>query len=215
YNMRLLAVLTCLLACCLAQKPKPCGEYLQRQEGYVNITLHFQSTQNEKVWTYGKYVYDALGKRMRLFELGIYENKTFNYDAILLYREGVMYEIHDHDKTCEKKPLKADFFVLGVPKNSSFVGQAVVGTSSAPGAGLLVNTWTGEMPEVTMSVYVCFYTLGRKLISLYAFFFFSYFDNVVGITDPGVFIPPDFCKAAMMKPQSQPVDIFSLFHNKH
>lgn len=58
-----------------------------------------------------------------------------------------MYEIHDKDKICEKKPLKADFYPIGVPKNSSFVGQAVVGTSSAPGAGLLVNTWTGDQPE--------------------------------------------------------------------
>ncbi|XP_030018320.1 ependymin-like isoform X1 [Sphaeramia orbicularis] len=213
--MRLLAVLTCLLACCLAQKPKPC-ESPPLLSGAFTV-----STQNEKVWTYGKYVYDALGKRMRLFELGIYENKTFNYDAILLYREGVMYEIHDHDKTCEKKPLKADFFVLGVPKNSSFVGQAVVGTSSAPGAGLLVNTWTGEMPELggkymtTVTEYGCIPVNYLFHTADYGWMVINYFDNVVGITDPGVFIPPDFCKAAMMKPQSQPVDIFSLFHNKH
>uniref|UniRef100_A0A673AE63 Ependymin-like 1 n=1 Tax=Sphaeramia orbicularis TaxID=375764 RepID=A0A673AE63_9TELE len=205
--MRLLAVLTCLLACCLAQKPKPCGEYLQRQEGCSQSLLY----AHVLFWTYGKYVYDALGKRMRLFELGIYENKTFNYDAILLYREGVMYEIHDHDKTCEKKPLKADFFVLGVPKNSSFVGQAVVGTSSAPGAGLLVNTWTGEMPELggkymtTVTEYGCIPVNYLFHTADYGWMVINYFDNVVGITDPGVFIPPDFCKAAMMKPQSQPL----------
>lgn len=179
------------------------------------------STQNEKAWTYGKYVYDAVGKRMRLFEMGLYENKTFSYDAILLYREGVMYEIHHQDKTCEKKPLKADFYLLGVPKNASLVGQAVVGTSSAPGAGLLVNTWTGETPEfggryiITVTEHGCIPVSTLFHTPDYGWIVLSYFNNVVGISDPGVFIPPDFCKGALMKPHSQPVDVFSLFHNKH
>lgn len=50
-------------------------------------TLTLQSTQNEKLWTYAKYLYDAIGRRVRLMELGSYDNKTFTYDVLLLYRE--------------------------------------------------------------------------------------------------------------------------------
>ena len=46
-----------------------------------------QSTQNEQMWTYAQYLYDALGYRVRLKEMGTYMNKSFTYDALLLYRE--------------------------------------------------------------------------------------------------------------------------------
>lgn len=49
--------------------------------------MFLQSTQNEKLWTFAKYLYDALGQRVRLMELGTYENKSFTYDALLLFRE--------------------------------------------------------------------------------------------------------------------------------
>lgn len=49
--------------------------------------VFLQSTQNEKLWTYAKYLYDALGQRVRVMELGSYENKSFTYDALLLFRE--------------------------------------------------------------------------------------------------------------------------------
>lgn len=52
------------------------------------IVIHIlQSTQNEKLWVYAKYLYDAWGQRVRLMELGNYQNKSFTYDALLLFRE--------------------------------------------------------------------------------------------------------------------------------
>lgn len=45
-----------------------------------------QSTQSETLWSYAQYMYDALGQRIRIKELGTYENKTFSVDALLLYR---------------------------------------------------------------------------------------------------------------------------------
>lgn len=46
-----------------------------------------QSTQNEKLWAYAKYLYDAMGHRIRLFEMGKYNNQSFTIDVLLLYRE--------------------------------------------------------------------------------------------------------------------------------
>lgn len=52
------------------------------------IVIHIlQSTQNEKLWVYAKYLYDAWGQRVRLMELGNYQNKSFTYDALLLFSE--------------------------------------------------------------------------------------------------------------------------------
>lgn len=56
-----------------------------------------------------------------------------------------MYEINDLNRTCKKLPLKADFHPLAIPKDAVLLGQVVIGSSSGPGQGLLVNTWTGDI----------------------------------------------------------------------
>lgn len=58
-----------------------------------------------------------------------------------------MYQINRKDKTCKKLPLKTDFQPMSVPKDASLLGQAILGSSSAPGQGLLVNTWMGDLPK--------------------------------------------------------------------
>lgn len=50
-------------------------------------TIFLQSTQNEKLWAYANYEYDALGRRLRLTEIANYENKTLHIDLLMLYRE--------------------------------------------------------------------------------------------------------------------------------
>lgn len=116
---------------------------------------------------FGNYSYDALGKRIRLKEAVSFDNRTFRFDALLLYKEvmkiqqfnhinctlqnscqcvfqRVMYSINNRSRTCIKKPLNVDFHPLGIPKNASLLGQVVLGSSSGPKEGLLVNTWAGE-----------------------------------------------------------------------
>uniref|UniRef100_A0A3Q3E6G3 Ependymin-2-like n=1 Tax=Labrus bergylta TaxID=56723 RepID=A0A3Q3E6G3_9LABR len=144
--MKIFVALACLLAGCLAQRPHPCGKC---ERGRFKLTQFsfLQSTQNEKLWVYAKYLYDALGQRMRLFEFGNLDNQTFTYDFLLLYKEHVMYEINHHNRTCKKIPLKVDFQPLGISKDASLLGQVIVGSSSGPGQGLLVNTWIGDLPN--------------------------------------------------------------------
>lgn len=60
--------------------------------------------------------------------------------------QGVMYEFSYLNRTCIKKPLDIDFQPLRVPENASLIGQAVLGASSGFGQGVLVNSWTGELP---------------------------------------------------------------------
>lgn len=59
----------------------------ERERCQQSCILFLQSTQNEKLWVYAKYQYDAWGQRVRLMELGNYQNKSFTYDALLLFRE--------------------------------------------------------------------------------------------------------------------------------
>lgn len=56
-----------------------------------------------------------------------------------------MYKINYRNRTCCKKPLGAQFHPLEIPQNASLLGQVVLGSSSGPGQGLLVNSWAGEL----------------------------------------------------------------------
>ncbi|KAJ0056057.1 hypothetical protein NL108_018332, partial [Boleophthalmus pectinirostris] len=73
---------------------------------------------------------------------------------------GVMYQIDSKARTCTKQSLQVDFMPMGVPPNATLVGQFVVGTSSGPGEGLLVDTWQGIAPDgakymVTVTEFGC------------------------------------------------------------
>ncbi|XP_077598103.1 ependymin-like 1 isoform X1 [Stigmatopora nigra] len=228
--MRVIIVLLTFLAACGAKNPEPCTSpaLLSGQ-----LTL---STQNEQLWAFARYMYDALGQRIRLQEMGFYQNKSFTYDALLLYREGVMYEINQQDVTCKKRALRADFHPMAVPRNASLMGQAVLGSSSGPGQGVLVDTWTGQLPDngkeacegnLQSSLICQFYPAARYLITVtefgcipistsyktkpFGWIVTSFFNNVIGISDPNQLNPPAFCQDAL---HEEPVDFFSLFHMK-
>ncbi|XP_071386094.1 ependymin-like [Centroberyx affinis] len=214
--MRALVLMCSLALGCLAQTPHPCVSP-PLLTGALTV-----STQNEKLWAYAKYVYDAMGERIRLQELGTYQNKSFTYDALLLYREAVMYEIDDVNRKCKKRPLATDFQPMGIPKNASLLGQAVLGSSSGPGQGLLVNTWMGDLPNnagrymTTVTEFGCIPVSTVSHTDQFGWVLTSFFNNVIGISDPQLLVPPDFCQTEIKAGDGEePASFLSLFLNKH
>ncbi|XP_062300654.1 ependymin-2-like [Scomber scombrus] len=211
--MRLLVAFTCLLAGCLAQKPQPCASPAL-MTGAFTVT-----TQNEKLEMYCKYEYDALGQRMRVKQQGTYQTKPFTRDYLLLFREGAMYQIFDTNRTCIKSALKDKFHPMEIPKDATLQGQVVLGSPSAPGQGLLVNTWTGDMPDKkgkylsTVTEFGCIPINNSYQSDEYGWVVVNLYDNVNGIVDPGQLNPPDFCRDTVMKTDEEPKNFLSLFHN--
>ncbi|MEQ2279998.1 hypothetical protein AMECASPLE_014959 [Ameca splendens] len=126
-----------------------------------------------------------------------------------------MYEIHEHNRTCKKSPLKVEFQPLGIPKNASLLGQVVVGSSSGPGQGLLVNTWVGELPDksgkymATVTEFACIPVSSAYHTKEFGWMVTSFFNNVIGIEDPDRLNPPSFCTDAEVK--EDPADFLSVF----
>ncbi|XP_068444096.1 ependymin-like [Clinocottus analis] len=212
--MRAFVLFVCLSVGCLAQRPKPCTSP-PLLTGSLSV-----STQDEKLMVYAKYEYDALGKRIRLSEFGSYENRTFHVDMLLLFREGVVYKINRKNQTCTMKPLSADFHPMEIPRNASLLGQVVVGSSSGPGQGVLVNTWTGELkmkrgPARYMSTVTEFGCIPVSSLfhTKHGWMVTSFFNNVIGLVEPQWLIPPSFCKGAQLEKslEEDPVTFFSLF----
>ncbi|MBB6682362.1 hypothetical protein H4O20_13005, partial [Aequorivita sp. 609] len=138
------------------------------------------------------------------------ENQTFFVDRLLLFREGVSYEIHYHNQTCIKTALKVPFRHIGVPHDANFLTQMVLGSSSIEGQGLLVNNWNGTVEETKEHYLLTFTAFG--CVPLYTLDFTqkgelsvmtSFFDLVEGIEDPNVFIPPSFCDSVEILPAKE------------
>ncbi|XP_023116894.1 ependymin-like [Amphiprion ocellaris] len=210
--MRLLLVLACCLAACLAS-PHPCHTP-SLLTGALTV-----STQNEELWAFGRYLYDGMGQRLRLFELANYNNHTMDVDLLLMYREAVMYEISYEKRTCTKQPLQAQFHPWEVPKDATLLGPAIVGGSSSPGEGLLVNTWTGDLPDktgkyiATVTEFGCIPVTSMFQTKQFGWLVVSFFDNVRGITDPSLLDPPEFC-ANVATSATPPVHFSSLFRKR-
>uniref|UniRef100_A0A087XT59 Ependymin-like 1 n=2 Tax=Poecilia formosa TaxID=48698 RepID=A0A087XT59_POEFO len=211
----LLVLLVCLSVGCVAQRPRPCTSP-PLLTGSLSV-----STQNEKLGAFAKYTYDALGQRIRLREFGSYNNKTFHLDVLLLYREGVMYKINYRNQTCCKKRLNRCFHPLAIPHNASLLGQAVLGSSSGPGQGVLVNTWTGQLQMRNKTVKYMSTVTEFGCVPVTTLFhscrdgwrITSFFNNVMGLSDPQQLIPPHFCEDAKLEEEEgeEPATFYSLF----
>ncbi|KAM7377591.1 hypothetical protein PAMA_014072 [Pampus argenteus] len=213
--MKALVLFVCLSAGCLAQRPQQC-----RSPPLLTGSLSV-STQSEKLMAYAKYNYDALGRRIRLQEFGQYKNQTFYFDVLLLYNLGVMYSINYENNTCCKKPLNVDFHPLEIPRDAGLLGQVVLGGSSGPGQGVLVNSWAGtlKMKNATAKYISTVTEFGCIPVSTLfhtdrsGWMITSFFNNVIGLVDPQQLIPPPFCKGARLVEEDgeEPETFFSLF----
>ncbi|XP_051502018.1 ependymin-like 1 [Myxocyprinus asiaticus] len=194
---------------CLAQKPHPC-----RSPPLLSGSMSV-SAKDGQDWAFAKYRYDAFGQRIRLWEFGQHDSKSFHLNMLFLFREGVVYTIDRRNKTCQKNPLHVAFHPSEIPRNASLLSQVVLGGSSAPGEGLLVNTWTGVVPETqgkylaTVTEFGCIPVSTLYYTAETGWVVTTYFNAVTGIEDPDQFIPPSFCTDAQTEEET--LDFFSGF----
>lgn len=181
----------CLTA--LGQKPRPC-ESPALLEGRI-----FSAAPSKHVEVLGLFSYDGYLHRFHIAEEIITGKQTLFVNYIMLFKESLLYKISFHNKTCERLPLSVPFRPLEVPQDASFGGQLIIGGSSKPGEGLLVNLWKGTDPQTKGRYMMTFTEFGCLPIQQNYFsketggVFTSFFDMTTGIRDPNVFIPPPFC----------------------
>uniref|UniRef100_A0A3B3QE92 Ependymin-like n=1 Tax=Paramormyrops kingsleyae TaxID=1676925 RepID=A0A3B3QE92_9TELE len=171
-----------------------------------------------KFVAYERFSYDALGQQIHVRALIVDHNQTSFVDLLLLYKEGVSYEISYQNQTCKKAPLKTPFRPIEIPPDAKLQGEVVLGSSSAPGMGVLVNSWTGAVPELKAKYLLTFTEFGCLPISSLnhvenvGLILTSFYDLVIGIEDPNEFIPPPFCeKAELQQTESEKVKDFLRF----
>lgn len=214
--MKLFLVFMGLLAGSLAQFPHPC-----RSPSFLTGSFSV-AIQNEQIYITAKYEYDAVGQRLRVIEMGSVGNVTFNYDALMLFKEATLYVINAQEKTCVKNALSTTFQPLAIPKGATLLAQSILGSTSGPGEGLLINSWMGDLPNnagkyiASVTEYGCIPVSTLFYTEKTGWGVASYFNNLVGISDPNQLNPPSYCPDPEVQPASEePVDFFSVFRNKH
>ncbi|XP_062864828.1 ependymin-like 1 [Trichomycterus rosablanca] len=204
------ALLLLVAGGCSAQRPQPCRTPPLLQG---KVTVSSQKLEFDMI---GKYVYDAIGQRIRIGEIGHEKNQTFNQDFLLLFKEGVIFVIDEAKQTCEKQKLTGSFQPMQIPSDAKFWAQVVLGSLAGPGQGLLANSWIGEIPEDKAKYILSYTEFGcLPISSLYKapqtdWILTTFFDIVLGIEDPGKLMVPDFCLDAAVETEKEG-DFFSVF----
>ncbi|TSL04331.1 Ependymin [Bagarius yarrelli] len=196
----LMIVLSTLLGA-FSQKPHHC-----KSPPYLQGKLLVDFSEGRSV-VYEQFYYDALEQRIRVILAGKEGEHDVFLDRILLYREKVYYDIIYHNKSCIKNSLDGAFVPIAIPPEAKHRAQVVLGSLSGPAQGLLVNNWVGFDPELKANYSLTFTEFGCiPIVNMYRIegtghFLLSFFDIVVGIEDPTVFIPPEFCSSKTLVEQ--------------
>ncbi|CAJ1086635.1 hypothetical protein NQZ68_017945 [Xyrichtys novacula] len=164
-------------------------------------------------------MYDAYRQWQRFTQAGVADNETFNYDIFLLYKEHVAYVVDNDNQTCTGYPLYGDYQPIVIPGDAYLLAQSFIGSSSEPREGVLVNTWSGNLPNQeglyisTVTQFGCVPVNSMYHTRKYGWMILQYIDNVKGLPDPDQLIPPPFCldPAKVGFSAQKPVDFLDLF----
>jgi hypothetical protein len=201
-------VLTGLIGAAAAQLPKPC----LYPEQFTAQTHRFNYAKN--VLERGEVVYDARGERL-------FETETFkgvdnpgekSYEILYLFAEGVHYKVDRETRECYGPiaiPNHQRFSRFGVAKNATFHAAVTEGVTpnvidihqfgirNQPNFdGSTQSAWYHVTAAECMPTQIFhFYTIKDQpdVLDLEKSETTNFYDVVLGIEDPNVFIPPRDC----------------------
>ncbi|XP_019486601.1 PREDICTED: mammalian ependymin-related protein 1 isoform X1 [Hipposideros armiger] len=128
------------------------------------------------------------------------------FEYILLYKDGVMFQIEQATKQCSKITLTEPWDPLDIPQNSTFEDQYSIG---GPQEQITVQEWSDRKSARSYETWIGIYTV-KDCYPVQETFTKNYsvilstrfFDIQLGIKDPTVFTPPSTCQTAQQKRMS-------------
>ncbi|XP_011374985.2 mammalian ependymin-related protein 1 [Pteropus vampyrus] len=182
--------------------PRPC-QAPQQWEGR-QVLYRQSSGRNSRALL----SYDGLNQRVRVLD----ERKALIpckrlFEYILLYKDGVMFQIEQATKQCSKIILTDPWDPLDIPQNSTFEDQYSIG---GPQEQITVQEWSDRKSARSYETWIGIYTI-KDCYPVQETFTKNYsvllstrfFDIQLGIKDPSVFIPPSTCQTAQLERMSK------------
>ena len=125
----------CLLGLVAAQVPIPCTT---PQQWEANI---FEVNEQNRFMVRGRLSYDAVYHRERLIEVVDVDRSENTYEIIALFDLKIEYIYDFKARNCTHRTVNRPWRDFGIPPESRSLGEAYVGTSAIPGAGILTTFW--------------------------------------------------------------------------
>jgi len=185
----------CTAAIVIAQHPRHC-------EAPRELEAHaFQFDPKMQFYRRGHFAYDSREERTSLFEE--VENGTDKeyLHTIHLFRERRAYDYNLKTKVCTVHDIHHRFHRIEIPHNAHFVGEAIVGTNAFENAGVLTTHWEHHNDTEKWSWFGAFTDRAVGCVPVMDHFHdetigtvhTQFFDVVLGISDPNVFVPDSSC----------------------
>jgi hypothetical protein len=192
-----LAVALCVLGAVavMAQHPRHC-------DAPSEFEAHaFQVDPKEKFARRGHFAYDARNERTSLFEEVRNGTDDEFFHTIHLFRERTTFRFNLKTKVCTKEALHMRFHRIEIPRNATFVGDAIIGTNAFMNSGLSTTHWAHENKQEKWSWYGVFTPREIGCVPVSDEFHdhevgrvnTQWFDVVLGISDPNIFVPDSSC----------------------
>jgi hypothetical protein len=178
-----------------AQHPRHC---VSPAEGEARV-LQWDASQDFALR--GHFYYDSNMERTAMREEIDNSTETDYFHTIHLHREHRSYYINLKTHVCTSAHLDRPFRRIEIPRDAHFVGDAIVGTNAFPNAGVLTTHWHHSNKSPAWEWYGVFTDGGVGCVPVLDHFHDSnigtvetrFFDVVLGISDPDVFVPPSSC----------------------
>jgi len=203
-----LAAVLCVVAV-VAQHPRHCAAPAEF-EAHV-----FQMDHKEQFYRRGHFAYDSRGERTSLFEEVMNGTDDEYFHTIHLFRERTTYRFNLKTKTCTKENLNHRFHRIEIPRDAHFVGDAIIGTNAFMNSGLDTTHWFHENKTEKWSWYGVYTERDAGCVPINDDFHdenighvsTNFYDVVLGISDPNVFVPDSACPRADAKPTPVPAAV--------
>lgn len=131
----LVAVVLCLIGLAVAQQPVPCNTP-NSWEGSI-----YAVDEEEHFRVQGRISYDAVYHRERIVDEVDEPGDRHFYDILALFDSQVEYVFNFRARNCTRRELTRPWRNFGINANDTSFGEAYVGSSGFPGAGVLVTIW--------------------------------------------------------------------------
>jgi len=125
----------CLLGFVAAQAPVPCTTPPQWE---ANI---FEVNEQQRVLVRARLSYDSVNRRERVIEEVDVSRQESAYEIIALFNSSIEYVYDFRARNCTRRPLTRPWRDFGIRPDARSLGEAYVGTSASPSAGVLVTLW--------------------------------------------------------------------------
>jgi hypothetical protein len=129
------ALLLCLVGIVVAQRPIPCTTPPQWEGRFFDIN------EQRQFEVEGRITYDSVYQRERVAEEVAEGSADDFYDVISLFELKVEFVFNFRARNCTRREITRPWRDFGIRANDTSYGEAYIGSSAFPGAGVLVTIW--------------------------------------------------------------------------